>query len=442
MSNTRHASDPTEFNQERYASAYERGLLANMVAPRCQDEKLRPADRKLIWFVQLLSHREGIDALCERLKKRVQWKPFVRAADDEEEEESDCARPDWDSFAAAQANLKRSLRAERSLIKHEQERLWAETCDPSNFGRNIKELCTNPKFGLGTPISEGQTYRDLLTAEYRDYTERAAGAFVTTEIGLLIADALDFALKKQCLVVVEGSERIGKTVASKHWIEQHAGEARYVQCSAGNDDASFFRAFAESLGLSTRLTMKTWELKTRVQEVLQTKDLMVVIDEAAGLWPTAARHDSPPVRIEWLLKHLVNFDVPVALICTPQFSHWQEVVRRRVGWRDKQLTGRIKLFRQLPSEVQKSDLEKVARHLVPEGNAITIDVLVSYGWESQRYLAGIGTAVDRARYLAEKQGRAKVQPADIAAAINDILLPSENDLREQLSRASKVLTLN
>lgn len=69
MSNTRHAESGKPLRQERYASsaAHERGLMANLVAMRCQviDD---PADREVIWFLQYVSHQPGgLKAFAEQL---------------------------------------------------------------------------------------------------------------------------------------------------------------------------------------------------------------------------------------------------------------------------------------------------------------------------------------------------------------------------------------
>ena len=60
MSSTRKAKSGAEFRQERFASSteFQRGLMANLVAKRCERLE-KPEDRELIWFLQLLSHREG-----------------------------------------------------------------------------------------------------------------------------------------------------------------------------------------------------------------------------------------------------------------------------------------------------------------------------------------------------------------------------------------------
>src|SRR4051794_12902960 len=60
MSSTRRAETGTPFRQERFSSSaeFERGLMGNLVARRCEVLE-RDEDRELVWFIQLLSHAPG-----------------------------------------------------------------------------------------------------------------------------------------------------------------------------------------------------------------------------------------------------------------------------------------------------------------------------------------------------------------------------------------------
>ncbi|MEI9863614.1 MAG: hypothetical protein WDN00_03470 [Limisphaerales bacterium] len=58
MSSTRIAKPGTPFRQNRFASAYPSGLLANLVAKRCAQIE-DPTEREPIWFLQLLSWQPG-----------------------------------------------------------------------------------------------------------------------------------------------------------------------------------------------------------------------------------------------------------------------------------------------------------------------------------------------------------------------------------------------
>jgi hypothetical protein len=81
MSNTRQSTSGTGFRQERFCSSieFERGLMANLVARRCS-RLIRPEDRKLIWFLQLLSHQDGgleksVEDFIRFLPDQAQWNP-------------------------------------------------------------------------------------------------------------------------------------------------------------------------------------------------------------------------------------------------------------------------------------------------------------------------------------------------------------------------------
>src|SRR5215472_3298965 len=77
MSSTRHAKPGSRFRQDKFSSSpeFETGLIANLVARRCSilDD---PEEREIVWFLQLLSHRQGgiekvARELAEQFKDRV-----------------------------------------------------------------------------------------------------------------------------------------------------------------------------------------------------------------------------------------------------------------------------------------------------------------------------------------------------------------------------------
>jgi hypothetical protein len=217
--------------------------------------------------------------------------------------------------------------------------------------------------------------------------------------------------------LIEGLARKGKTFATKAWCELHPGQARYIQVPSTNDDMGFYRAIARSLGVSVNLGLKAQQLRTRIEDVLQRGDLMVVFDEAHYLWPQCNHRVALPARINWIMTALVNYDVSVALVTTPQFSRAQQVVERQTHWASEQFIGRIAHYQKLPDSLNERDLKAVARSLLPEGDHKFIETLVAYAQASAKYLAGIETVVRRARFLAAKENRTKVLFSDIKEAI-------------------------
>jgi hypothetical protein len=173
------------------------------------------------------------------------------------------------------------------------------------------------------------------------------------------------------------------------------------------------------------------------EEALQSSGLAVVFDEAHYLWPNSAYRDALPGRINWIMTALVNCGVPTCLVTTPQFMRTQKRVESRSCWTSEQFIGRIGHYEKLPDSLAKPDLEKVAKSLLPEGDAKTIELLVCYAQGSAKYLAGIESAVRRGRYLASHSHRGQVGFADIKRAIQESVIPSDSALAQALSEPAK-----
>lgn len=79
----------------------------------------------------------------------------------------------------------------------------------------------------------------------------------------------------------------------------------------------------------------------------------------------------------------------------------------------------------------------MAKALLPEGDAKSIEILVRYAQSSAKYLAGIQTTVRRARYQAKKDKRDKAERADIKRAIQEAVIPSDSALANALAEPVK-----
>jgi hypothetical protein len=224
--------------------------------------------------------------------------------------------------------------------------------------------------------------------------------------------------------LIEGPARFGKSHSAVDWCERHPGRARYIDCPAGNDDFSFFRDVALSLGVSINLKSKAQELRSRIEETLRAGDLMLVIDQAHWLWPQSHYRNTTPARINWIMAQ-VDRGVPISLVTTRQFYRSQQAIEKATCWTSEQLTGRIGHYEPLPTELTPDDLQKVAAAILPDANAQTIEALVVYAQASAKYLAGIRHAVDRAGFIARKEGREKIQFADVKRALKEAVIPSD-----------------
>jgi hypothetical protein len=466
---TRHAEDDAPFRQERFMSSVEldRGLIANCVASR-----LRVVDdaeqRKLIWWLQKQSHAAGgLDRLALEIIEGSPEHFITRAM-----QALGCGR--GRSYDAAEVREVRGempglrdkflLRGEdnsaefwyddrerNEAARREEKRLSKvrpESYPAAQFGEYcvhaakqhlgkflFQQICLDPSidFEQGVPWYAAKLLDALCEAHERAAERASAQCEVTTSVGALVNESLDYVLALGGLVIVDGLARIGKTFAARTWCDAHPGEARYVQVPSSNDDISFYRAIAKSLGIGTSHAYKALELRERIEDVLQPGDLAVVFDEGHYLFPQRNMRKAVPHRINWILTQLVNMGVPVAIVTTPQFTKSQELLVRNGGWSSEQLIGRIKHYQQLPDSLPADELRAVAQTFLPDGDADSIDLLVSYAQGSEKYLAGIESLAARARYLAGKAGRAEPTFLDVSCAFQGSVVPSDNAIAATLA---------
>lgn len=492
MSNTRTAKPGGPLSQQRYASspAFERGVLANLVGPRCAVLE-RAQDRELVWFLQYLSHQEGgLKSLAGALTKegrigttsmlkfgkrpgqkynadqvravRSEFRldergafmlegeklnDIITKADYEEssDEATEMLARSLDTYAIGEELL--SAVSGRECVPDKVHRpacyfsdQFLSVCQRHcevNLATDLERLCLDPEVSLsgGWPWY----FSDLISC-LRERQAAWAGLHrteVVTEIGRLAYDVLDYALETKCLVLIDGVARIGKTFSVKAWCEARPWRARYVQVPSSSDDIGFYRAIAKALGVSTGISWKAVQLRQRIEDVLHSRDIILVLDEAHYLWPVSDCRHALPGRINWVMTALVNHGVPVALVTTPQFMVTQRVVEKRTHWTSEQFTGRIGHYLELPKSLGEEDLAKVAKALLPEGDAKSIEILVRYAQSSAKYLAGIESATRRARYLANKSGREKVERADVKRAIQEAVIPSDSALASAMAEPVK-----
>jgi len=268
MSSTRTAQPGSTFRQERYCSSaeFERGLMATLVAKRCGliDD---PKQREAIWFLQLLSHREGglervASTLLARYPERIATAAMQRlgakpgqiysAAQVREVraeiplgnvDDDFLLRGEFDSMHlmghnSAEDEAKAEVLAAGRPTSHPASAFVARCASIARdeLANHLREICLNPQ---ARPSSGPWYFPDLFDTilEFAiDYADQVATSTVTTSLGFKVSEALDYALSARCLVVIDGLERMGKTVSAKTWCEMNPGRARYVQVPSSNDD--------------------------------------------------------------------------------------------------------------------------------------------------------------------------------------------------------------
>lgn len=450
MSSTRTARPGSPFRQERFASSrqFDQGLKANLVARRCELLDMR-ADREMIWWLQRESHTEGgltalVRELCDRNASAISV-PSLRDCPKNAKLSGDQVWRAMREIDPEEAPFSSRFNKERFVAGYnaaEGVKLTASDLNlrlrkrlENTLPELVQTACLDPETWLANDHPAGFSgLRDALLRLMQDRIEESGRRSLVTSVGEPIHELLRFAWKTKGTVLIIGESGHGKTVAVKNWCEQHPGISRYFQVPSSGDDITFYREIGKSLGIGISLQAKAQQLRHRIEEVLQTRRLLLCADESHFCWPQTGHREALPTRVNWLMTALMNYDVPLAIIATPQFLGHQRIMEDRQLWNGTQLRRRIVRSLTLPSVLPKSDMEAVARHLLPEGTATDFEILVTAATVSEKRLSAIGAIVTHARYLAAEDGRDQVTPSDIALAVQE-KMESERDLIESLQAA-------
>jgi hypothetical protein len=377
MSSTRTAGNGSAFRQERFASspALDRALKANLVAARAS--VLDSAEqREAIWAIQSLTMHSG----------GLRWMAAEIAPD---------------------------------FLRGEAREKW------------LASLCLDPATNLELEIALPKI-KQLMA----DYTKQKTDGVADTQIVSAVNEALDYCSRSKCLVMIAGRPRLGKTLAARHFVNQHPGRARYCEVPSSPDDLSFFTALARALGITIESNAKRKNLQPRIEAALQGGDLVLVLDETMNCWPAYNyRQQSRPARIAWIMG-MINSGASVAMLVTPNFFANQQDYLEKSRWNDAQFYGRVERYFSLPDTLPISDLEAVARAWLPHGDKRSIEALADYANLSQKYLAAIEHTVKQSLYLAEQDGRNKPEWRDIQHAIKTGLMPSDAALAAAIQSAA------
>jgi histone H3/H4 len=303
--------------------------------------------------------------------------------------------------------------------------------------KHVMALALNPGFD----VADGEPwYFPTLVSTLREFQEEWVAARqpeVVTSIGEMICEAAEYAVARRKLVIIDGMARIGKTHATKTWCGLNPSTMRYVQVPSSNDDLSFFREIAKSLGVASSVKYKAWEFRARIEEVLQDGQLGLALDEAHYLFTNCLRPTSLPTRLNWIMTALVNFKVPVVLITTPQFFRSLSAIERATCWNSDQFKGRIGRYIKLPDALSRDELQEVAGVLLPAADTKSRRALALYAESSGKYLGALEAVADTALYLCESDARREVEFKDVERAIRESVTPSDEALKAALASATE-----
>src|SRR5207248_4932154 len=108
---------------------------------------------------------------------------------------------------------------------------------------------------------------------------------------------LDYALSQGGMVLVEGTWRVGKSFSAQAWAQKHVGECRYVQLSSARDDTTFYRDIARCLGTAHSTQIVASKMRARIEAMLRTQSLLLILDESQYIWPQSPRPQAAPQRV-------------------------------------------------------------------------------------------------------------------------------------------------
>jgi hypothetical protein len=466
---TRH-QDPENrtFRQDAFASSaeYDRGVLGNLVAARCQ--LLDDANViSILWWLQQISWREGgltgfaRDFLLShthlfgtknmhrfgRKPGQVYTADQVRAVRSELRWEGRMAAVDFllrgesslSAILAAEArsqlgegtddDQRRHLaaNADRNPVEYPAEAL-IECCqvEPEAFADQLKQLlvdpATSPVAGLWNMPGLFPALVEIRTRE----AEQAASGIVETDVTRKVADALDFAHQQRAFVIIEGREGIGKTEAAVNWCARHPGQAVYIKLPSGDDEMTFFRAISKAIGTAYSRGFKPVQMRARIEDALQAGHLTVVVDESHFLWPQSFRTQrASPKRVDWLRTAIIDSGVPVALVCTPQHFENQCERFRKAGWNSNQIQRRVTHTLSLPENLGKADILLVTQKYFPDVDRVTLKRIAGVALGTIGYLGTIRDLRKRVDFFLS-QGGAATNADCIARALAEkgLSLPS------------------
>jgi hypothetical protein len=400
MQTRRQDPENKKFRQDAYASSVEhdRGILGNLVAARTLKFS-DPEEVAMAWWLQQVSWRAGglenfVEKLIEQNRKKVTQAVRVETGPSWEDRKWMKCGATSETATTLADSLKRSL------------------VDPGS--RSLRDKSFLALTGIEFP--------DLWLALSRAREEECAsanGQIVETEITRTVNEELNFALQSRSFILIEGREGIGKTEAAKVWCAQNPGKAVYVRLESGSEETTLFRSIARAIGTACSAGLKAFEMRVRIQDALQSGQIMVVLDEAHFLWPQSDRsHRSAPKRVDWVRTTLVDFGVPVALISTPQYFSRACEKFLKGGWNANQIQRRLTHTVTLPDQISASEMKAVAKRYFPQASSGDLTRIALTSARELGFLTVIMHLRKRVDFLAAKHpGRAEPEYIDEALKV-------------------------
>jgi hypothetical protein len=296
----------------------------------------------------------------------------------------------------------------------------------SSLEKELYRLCVD----IDCDLERGPWYYSGLVNALREYQhnwkDEKSNVYVT-KVGKVVHETLEYTIEAGILSLMTSNASVGQSFAALRWCETNAGRARFCDVPPSNDDASFYRAIARALGLGNYLNYKNVQIRERVEYVLQTSGLCMVLNHAENLWPQKNLREAFPGRLAWLFDQ-VSKGACACMIAGPQFFKQQRTCEK-TGWDSPEFRKKIDHLVRLPDALDVADLTAIAQVMLPEAGQKLQEAVAIYAVGQQRDLAAVEAVSKRADFLARRAGRAQSNKEDIVSALKFV---SESDklLRE------------
>ncbi|HSY20269.1 MAG TPA: hypothetical protein VK815_18130 [Candidatus Acidoferrales bacterium] len=442
--NTRRATDGS-FHQSRFASSpeFNHGLAVNLVEMRVAvlDD---PAMRELIWWVQYQSHQPGGLAafareLIAKYPARIQTQGMLDLGLKPGELHTSTTVKKLRHHMPLEARCQFYLAGERDLDywgapseppdDYPSEK-FIEVCHAAarqNLEKDLKELCLNPDGAGLSPWYFPRLVETLM--EVKRLSESESSGLVKTSATSMVHDFLDYTQNTGGLTLLTGPSNVGAKFAAREWCQRRPGRARFVEVPPSNDEASFFRTIGKALG-GNFTNYKNVQIRERVESVLQSADIMLVLFAAQNLWPQKNLREAFPTRLAWLIDQTEK-GAAVGMISGPQFF-MQKRSCDKSAWDTEELQGVFAHVAALPVALTVEEMTSIARAVLPAATDDDCELIAISAVGSERYLANLDATAKRAQFLADRTGRGEMTTGHIGQAIA-IVNQSETLLKAALA---------
>jgi len=301
------------------------------------------------------------------------------------------------------------------------------------LSEHLRSLCVGEgkdsyrrSMGLGDKMDLtpwwGERLVDVLFEALDAHAARVELGLARTKVVTDVFDCLNYCWSQKGLARITGDSRTGKTEAVKAWVEANPGKARLVSVPSGRSVRDLIVAIAGAIGVPSTAKTKTPELKNHVQYILHHGRLMLVLDEAHNLVPINPGRDAQPARLDWLRSQVIDKDIPVALVTTPQFKRCLDKFQQRTDYQAEQFEGRIMPDIILDKDLSEDDWLSVVKfhgHGIPEAEHRFI---LARAKQSVGRLKAIEGICQYARYAAQRDNGRRVTRADVQLAASKVPL--------------------